>query len=188
MWPTGIERVWCGVQKALLHVVLYERRHSDDVYLCHQRFVLWGPKDLWKSSGRVLKTTEKRMWLKIWPHADGVEHLAWLSAGSYYPASLQRFSLPLFKLPVPFHLAICERQPCILTPKSKLHVKMMKDIFHKYSTLPFASLCEVPWNTIGYLDMNDADELPLIHGLLAWKVCWDIVRMYSRTEQLSDPA
>ena len=46
----------------------------------NQRFVLWGPRDLWKSSGRALKKTEKPMWLKIWPHADlkrrGVEHLA----------------------------------------------------------------------------------------------------------------
>ena len=36
--------------------------------------------------------------------------------------------------------------------------------------------------------MRDEDDLPLIEGLLAWKVCLDIVWMYSRAEQLSHPA
>ena len=36
--------------------------------------------------------------------------------------------------------------------------------------------------------MKDEDELPLIEGLLAAKVCSNIVRMYYRADQVSDPA
>ena len=55
----------------------------------------------------------------------GMEHLAWLSVAL---AAITVHSCSAFA-------KSCERQPCILTPESKQHFKMMTDFSHKYPSL-----------------------------------------------------